>query len=205
MASNPFLTAIGGAEGYGVSGAIPTVNNNPGDLTSNGSIRTFSSAAQGWQALQAQIQNIMSGSSSVYTPNETLTQMGQSWANGDPNWATNVGSIMGVNPNTTTIAQAYNGGASGNTTATNIGISQGLSMGLAGLGISNPFASPLTTALTTNPSAATSSITSSWFMRGAVGLAGLVSLAAGLFLLRPVQSIVVQSAKAAGAVASIAG
>lgn len=200
MATNPFLSAISGAEGYGVPGVIPTVNNNPGDLTSNGSIRTFSSAAQGWQALQAQIQSIMSGTSSIYTPNETLTQMGQSWANGDPNWAQNVGSLMGVNPNTTTIAQAYNG----NNQAVSDGLASGISMGLGSIGLSNPFASPIASAIASNPSAITSSASSSWFMRGAVGLAGLVSLGAGLFLLRPVQSVVVQAAGAAKAAAAIA-
>lgn len=89
--------AISQAEGYGVAGAIPTVRNNPGDLTDiTGSVRTFPSASDGWNALYAQLQKIVDGTSSYYTLDMSWRQMGQIWAGGDGNWAVNVAAILGV-------------------------------------------------------------------------------------------------------------
>src|SRR5215471_15765462 len=43
--------AIARAEGFYVSGSIPQRQNNPGDLTAGGTIMTFATAADGWNAL----------------------------------------------------------------------------------------------------------------------------------------------------------
>lgn len=70
-----FAQAIAGAEGFGTPGAIPTVRNNPGDLTdSTGAIQTFASADAGWQALYNQLDLVASGGSAYYTPAMTIAE-----------------------------------------------------------------------------------------------------------------------------------
>jgi hypothetical protein len=100
---SPFAQAIAIAEGYGVAGAIPTVNNNPGDLRGWPGVPTdaqgysvFPTAAAGWAALEQQLSTIGSGESNYYTPDMTIAQMGSTWADGDPNWAANVSGALGV-------------------------------------------------------------------------------------------------------------
>lgn len=102
-APSQFAAAIAQAEGYGVAGALPTRNNNPGDLKgwpgvpadANG-YSVFPTAQAGWNALQQQLDDIAAGESSYYTPDMTIAQMGQIWAGGDPNWAANVAAALGV-------------------------------------------------------------------------------------------------------------
>ena len=93
--------AIAQAEGFNVSGSIPQRQNNPGDLTSGGVIATYPTAQDGWNALYAQVQSMFDGTSSYYNPGMTLAQVGNSYAGGDPNWANNVASALGVSPDTT--------------------------------------------------------------------------------------------------------
>lgn len=102
--------AIATAEGYFVSGSRPANNNNPGDIsdltmgeiTATGSdaggLSIFASISDGWNALYAKIQNILSGQSSVYSPDASLSTIGNTWSDGDPNWAANVASSLGVSP-----------------------------------------------------------------------------------------------------------
>lgn len=61
---------------------IPTANNNPGDLkTSTGSFQTYSSPAQGYLALAADIHAKMTGATSTsLTPNSTLADFANVWA-----------------------------------------------------------------------------------------------------------------------------
>ena len=108
MPSN-LAQAFAYAEGFGVSSSnIPTSRNNPGDLTSGGVINTYDSPDTGWAALESQIGKMVNGTSSVYSPDMSLTQVGNLYSNGDPNWAKNVASYLGVSPSTT-IADAANG------------------------------------------------------------------------------------------------
>lgn len=94
--------AIATAEGFGVAGAIPTVRNNPGDITDgSGNILTFANAADGWNALYNLLQNIQAGTSKYYNTGMSWVQMGQIYAGGDPNWAVNVAASLGVDPNDT--------------------------------------------------------------------------------------------------------
>lgn len=102
-----FASAVATAEGYGVPGAIPTVNNNPGDLrgwpgvpTDSAGYSVFPTAAAGWAALEQQLQTIAGGESEYYSPDMTIAQMGATWANGDANWAANVAAALGVTANT---------------------------------------------------------------------------------------------------------
>jgi hypothetical protein len=90
--------------------------NNPGDLTGvdSGSFRTngtansegvwlFDNADDGWSALFAIVDRWLRGKSVVYHLTMTLEQVGMKYSGGDPNWAKNVASSLGV-PQTTTLA-----------------------------------------------------------------------------------------------------
>src|SRR5579862_526367 len=100
--------AIAQAEGFGIPGTKPTRQNNPGDISSGGGIATFPTVDAGWAALDNQLTLIANGASSYYSPDMTLAQIGAVWANGDPNWASNVANALGVSPDTT-FADAYQG------------------------------------------------------------------------------------------------
>ena len=112
-----FANAIATAEGYGVAGARPTVNNNPGDLrgwpgapTDSAGYSVFPSAAAGWAALEQQLATIAAGESAYYTPDMTIAQMGAVYADGDPNWAANVAAALGVT--TSAMIGSFIGGTS---------------------------------------------------------------------------------------------
>ncbi len=116
-------SAIEVAEGYGVPGAIPTVNNNPGDLMNwqgsglpsdpNG-FAVFPSYAAGFQALVQKVQNILSSADPEIsalaqeyfgvgdTSQLTIEQLAQIYSpQGADNWANNVAAELGVSPSTT--------------------------------------------------------------------------------------------------------
>jgi hypothetical protein len=102
--------AIATAEGYNEgAGVIPYDYNNPGDITDEASqygsgtngITTFPSAETGWQALYDKLQNIVNGGSSAYPVSASWTDVGNTWSNGDANWAVNVCRNLGVDPSTT--------------------------------------------------------------------------------------------------------
>ena len=111
--STPFAQAIANAEGFGVDGAIPTRANNPGDLalgdmgygTLGSGITVFPSLAAGIQALENQVAKMTGGTSHVYNPNMSIAQAGSIYANGDPNWGSNVAKALGLSP-TDTLATA---------------------------------------------------------------------------------------------------
>jgi hypothetical protein len=107
---NALASAVSVAEGYGVSGALPTRNNNPGDLESGGSVTSYPDPQSGWDALTGQLEAIVNGTSSVYSPNMTLAQVGNIYAGGDPNWAANVAQQLGVSTDTP-IGSLAGGGA----------------------------------------------------------------------------------------------
>lgn len=100
-----FALAIAFAEGS------PAAWNNPGDLTKSfgfpnegpqnkDGVLKFATAADGWNALYAQLQLIASGKSR-YCLCTTLCAFGQGYA-GDCNWANNVASqLPGVSSDTT--------------------------------------------------------------------------------------------------------
>lgn len=92
-----FARAIAFAEGYGVPGAIPTVRNNPGDLkvSGDGSITTFASVADGWDALYRQLALIVSGRSRVYNLNMSIAEMASKWtATEQSAWTNNVVTFL---------------------------------------------------------------------------------------------------------------
>ena len=87
-----FATAIGVAEGYGVSGAIPTVRDDPGDLTDGtATIRTFATAEAGWEALFTLIYLVLAGTSRFYRPTMTVQAFANTYtATQATAWASNV-------------------------------------------------------------------------------------------------------------------
>lgn len=108
--------AIANEEGFNKPGSIPARANNPGDLklgnVGNGTINgitIFSSASDGWDALENQLTAIANGGSSYYSPDMSIAEIGQVYAGGDPTWAVNVASYLGVSPDTP-FANVYGGG-----------------------------------------------------------------------------------------------
>ena|SRR5215475_689004 len=95
---NAMAQAIAQEEGWNVPGSIAQRNNNPGNV--GGPTATFSTADDGWTALENQI-NLMFGGSQYYNSGMSLAQVGDIYSNGDPNWAVNVASILGVSTSTT--------------------------------------------------------------------------------------------------------
>lgn len=103
-------SAIATAEG------APASTNNPGDLelgdigygtfsaAGGNQITNFPDEASGESALENQINLMVSGNSSVYSPSMTLSQAGLIYSGGSSNWANNVGAALGVDPDTTTLA-----------------------------------------------------------------------------------------------------
>ena len=85
--------------------------NNPGDLTASfgyptlgvaisAGVLKFKNCSDGWNALYAQLSAIVNGQSR-YTTNTTLADFGFAYSGGDPNWAKNVASDLGVDTSTT--------------------------------------------------------------------------------------------------------
>lgn len=109
------FSAMSQNEGYGLPGAIPTLNNNPLDITSGGTVVSFPSSLAGARAGLAKLQYDLSGQSSVYSPNQTLSDFMNTWTGGNPNAANNVASILGVPTSTlmSTIAGSGSSPASG--------------------------------------------------------------------------------------------
>lgn len=81
--------------------------NNPGAITSNGSLITFPTLQAGQTALQNQLQTDVSGASKYYSPNETLEQFEETYTGGDLNAGKNVSSFLGI-PSTTPIGSFAN-------------------------------------------------------------------------------------------------
>lgn len=113
-----FAKAIAKAEGFGVPGAIPTLANNPGDLVIPGwtgeklgsaGISVFSNPNDGWTRLYNELQMIVNGSSSIYSPEDTIDSMAVKWTATDPeSWALIVSSTLGI-PSDTTLQSALGG------------------------------------------------------------------------------------------------
>lgn len=95
--------AIAKAEGYGVPGAIPTRQNNPGNIRDQtGQIATYSTPEEGWQALYRQVLLMLTGESRYYRPEMTIAEIARIYT-GEPtymNWAVNVARELGVSTDT---------------------------------------------------------------------------------------------------------
>jgi hypothetical protein len=81
-------------------------NNNPFDIMSGGSKVSYPTMDVGIQAGDQLLQNAASGMSQYYSPSETLSQFGNTYSGGDPNWAKNVGNYLGV-PSSTPMSDIF--------------------------------------------------------------------------------------------------
>ena len=99
-----FAQAIARQEGFYVTGAIPQIANNPGDLVIPGlptlpgtMITKFPSADAGWSALHRQLSLIVTGQSARYTLDMTIAEMSRVWtATQQVPWANNIAQQLGV-------------------------------------------------------------------------------------------------------------
>ena len=95
--------AIARAEGYYVLGSLPSRLNNPGSLKgSTGSLRWFSTPAEGWRALEDQVRRMLAGTSMWYKPSMTIREVAKIYTGGDkPDaWASIVSKQLKVTPDT---------------------------------------------------------------------------------------------------------
>jgi hypothetical protein len=103
-----FAAAIARAEGYGVTGAIPTVNNNPGDLMMVGDAgrdahgyAVYSTPNAGWNALYHQVSLYVAGASaSGINLNSTILDLARKYTGTQQAvWAQNVADYLGGSVN----------------------------------------------------------------------------------------------------------
>lgn len=96
--------AIARAEGYYITGSVPNRANNPGDLKLGGTtiangITVFDSPDSGWNALYRQLYLILTGRSSYYNLDMSITEMGRIWTATvaeQSAWSNNVAGSLGV-------------------------------------------------------------------------------------------------------------
>lgn len=96
-----FSAAIESAEGFQVAGSKPQRQNNPGDIAGPGGILSFPTLQDGLNALYNQVAMMFNNTSAHYNSGMSIMQIGLTYANGDPNWGTNVANYLGVDPSTT--------------------------------------------------------------------------------------------------------
>jgi hypothetical protein len=116
-----FADAIAIAEGYYAPGrhdgrSLPYAANNPGALKkpalgaadlptwAETGVVIFPTEEMGWAALHHQICTMLTRSSRIYEPTDTLLEVGRKYADNDQNWGVNVAAGLGVPP-TATLAE----------------------------------------------------------------------------------------------------
>lgn len=125
MASS-LAQAIATLEGYGAGHNLPTIANNPGDLSpadtgatgatpltdSQGNkVTVFNDVSDGWTALESKLQNILSGNDPMYDPNASVQQFGNTYA-GNSTYGNKLASLLGVDPSTPLASVAGGGNLS---------------------------------------------------------------------------------------------
>lgn len=105
-----FADAIAHAEGFYTVGSRSNRNNNPGDFilappasnytsVSDGTYAVFDTVADGWQALEDELDMIRRGVSH-FKPMFTFEQLAQGYSpDGWQNWSVNVAKYVGATPN----------------------------------------------------------------------------------------------------------
>jgi hypothetical protein len=107
--------AIAAAEGYFAEGlhdgrTLPHRLNNPGALKKpalgaadlptwkDTGIVEFPTTEMGWTALRHQVRLMLTGTSGIYAHSDSLSSVGEKYAEGDVNWGVNVATKLGVPP-----------------------------------------------------------------------------------------------------------
>lgn len=98
--------AIATQEGFFVAGSRAQRNRNPGNLTqsfgfavvgADGMFPIFASAAEGWAALRTQVGMMLDGTSRIYGPEMSITEVARRYTTSQQEeWAANVASYLGV-------------------------------------------------------------------------------------------------------------
>lgn len=93
--------AIAKAEGFYAGNTLPRRMNNPGSITSGGQLVQYASEQDGWNALYALIERILSGESAYYTPDMSVLQVAHVYTGEDKPeaWARIVAEQLGVSVN----------------------------------------------------------------------------------------------------------
>lgn len=191
--------AIAHAEGFGKPGAIPTIANNPGDIImgpfaksqgATGSITAlggqeiaiFPDTGTGYAAMDKLIQNKYSAG--------TLNDLASKWLSGSSQmdidaWTRNVTGQLGGVPSSTPVSATAGSGSGPDTPATSPGIATKIAGAIAAAVMSIPGAK------------GTKDITKAATLLFGVPIAtiaafalGLIAIAGGLYLFKPVQSAV---------------
>jgi hypothetical protein len=83
------------------------VRNNPGDIEASGHLLTYTSLAEGWNALYTMIEGWFNGTSKIYDPSMSIYDISSWYVNGSANhtndsdnWASNVADYLGVSVDT---------------------------------------------------------------------------------------------------------
>lgn len=90
--------AIAHAEGFFAGDTLPRRRNNPGSITRDGELIQYPTEQDGWNALYRQIESILYGWSSYYSPGMTISEVARVYTGGDKPeaWANIVASRLGV-------------------------------------------------------------------------------------------------------------
>lgn len=99
---SPLAQAIANAEGFG-NGSAGTALNNPGDIFSGSQLAHYPTPADGWTALENQIQKWLNGTSAYANANTTIAQLAPIYT-GNQNaaqWAQAVTQPFGLTPDAT--------------------------------------------------------------------------------------------------------
>lgn len=186
--------AIASAEGFGVGNNIPTTANNPGSLelgdvgygtinAANGNqITVFPSENDGWTALNNQLASVYNGTSKYYTPDMSLSEFGNIYSGGNPNYGNTLANSLGVSPDTT-LSQFPQSGATPTSVNSQSGTLTNASSKSEWPSIKDLF---------------TSNVQGSIIVRVIVLLIGLVLIIAGLFAFKGTQQLVTTVGKTVG-------
>jgi hypothetical protein len=110
--------AIAYAEGYYAPGerdgrSLPHWLNNPGSLKKpalgakslptweDTGLVVFPTERMGWDALNYQVELMLTGNSSIYDPSDSILDVAKKYADGDLNWGINVARNLGISPSCT--------------------------------------------------------------------------------------------------------
>jgi hypothetical protein len=200
------------AEGSGAPGEVPTIANNPGNLelgdigygatqAQGGNLITnFPSLEAGEQALQNQVESIITGSSANYDTSMSPEDISAIYTGADnPAWAQTVANAVGISPSTPlNQAPAL---ASTPTLTPSVSLNDALAS-IANGPLAGGSAAPLNQPSVTNQGGTSiyeaESGVSSWIgARGAYFILGLLMIAAGVFSFRTSQVIVQTVGRAA--------
>ena len=93
--------AIAHAEGFFAGNTLPRRKNNPGSITRDGQLIQYPTEQDGWNALYRQIESMLYGWSSYYSPDMTILQVAHVYTGEDKPeaWANIVASRLGVSVN----------------------------------------------------------------------------------------------------------